>query len=44
MDITTEDEGVIVTGSLDMRVLKEQLWFLVVESKKAVFSVEAGLA
>lgn len=43
-DITTEDEGVIVTGSLDMRVLKEQLWFLVVESKKAVFSVEAGLA
>lgn len=44
VDITTEDEGVIVTGSLDMRVLKEQLWFFVVESKKAVFSVEAGLA
>lgn len=44
VDITTEDEGVIVTGSLDVLVLKEHLWVLVVESKKAVFSVEAGLA
>lgn len=44
VDITTEDEGVIVTGSLDVLVLQEQLWVLVVESKKAMFSVEAGLA
>ncbi len=42
--ITTEDEGTIITGSLDVLVLKEQLWVLVVESKKVSFSVEEGLA
>lgn len=44
VNITAEDEGVVVTGSLDVLVLKEQLWVLVVESKQAGFSVEAGLA
>jgi hypothetical protein len=43
VEITTDDDSVIVTGSLDVLVLKEQLWVLVVESKKAAFSVEAGL-
>lgn len=44
VDIATEDEGTIITGSLDVLVLKEQFWILVVESKKAAFSVEEGLA
>ncbi|PSB15314.1 restriction endonuclease subunit R [Phormidesmis priestleyi ULC007] len=44
IEIQTEDEGIIVTGSLDTLVLKDQLWVLVVESKRASYSVEAGLA
>jgi len=42
--IQTEDEGTIVTGSLDTLVLRDRLWVLVVESKRASYSVEAGLA
>jgi len=41
--IITEDEGIIITGSLDVLVLKERLWVLVVESKRVSFSVEEGL-
>jgi hypothetical protein len=44
IEIQTEDEGTIITGSLDTLVLKDRLWVLVVESKRASYSVEAGLA
>ncbi|MCU0569943.1 MAG: restriction endonuclease subunit R [Oculatellaceae cyanobacterium Prado106] len=44
IEIQTEDEGVLITGSLDTLVLKNRLWVLVVESKRASYSVEAGLA
>lgn len=44
VEISTDDEGVIVTGNLDALVLKEHLWVLAIESKKAAFSVEEGLA
>jgi hypothetical protein len=44
IEIQTEDEGVLITGSLDTLVLKDHLWVLVVESKRASYSVEAGLA
>jgi len=44
VEIISEDEGVIVRGSLDTLVLKDNLWVLVVESKQASYSVEAGLA
>lgn len=44
IEIQTEDEGIIITGSLDALVLKGRLWVLVVESKRASYSVEAGLA
>lgn len=44
VDISEEDEGVIVEGRLDVLVLKDQLWVMVIESKKASFSIEAGLA
>mgnify|MGYP000045610733 CR=1 FL=1 len=44
IEIQTEDEGTVITGSLDTLVLKDRLWVLVVESKRASYSVEAGLA
>ncbi|MDY7015900.1 MAG: restriction endonuclease subunit R [Cyanobacteriota bacterium] len=46
VEISTEDEerGVIVKGSLDTLVLKDRFWVLVIESKQARFSTEAGLA
>ena len=44
IEISAEDEGVLVKGSLDTLVLKDQFWVMVIESKKASFSIEAGLA
>ena len=44
VEISAEDEGVIIKGSLDTLVLKEQLWLMVIESKRVSFSIEAGLA
>ncbi|MEB3282578.1 MAG: restriction endonuclease subunit R [Lyngbya sp.] len=44
IEIISEDEGVIIRGRLDTLVLKDQLWVMVIESKKASYSVEAGLA
>ena len=44
IQITEEDEGVIITGKIDVLVLKEQLWVMVIESKQPSFSIEAGLA
>ncbi len=44
IEIVEEDEGVIIKGSLDTLVLKEQLWLMVIESKRISFSIEAGLA
>ena len=37
--ISAEDEGVIVKGKIDVLSLKEQLWTLVIESKRARFAV-----
>lgn len=42
--ITSEDEEVIVTGRLDVLVLKDQFWVMAIESKKFDFSIEAGRA
>lgn len=44
VDISTEDEGVIVEGRIDALVLKQQFWVTVIESKRASYSVEAGLS
>ena len=44
VDIASEDEGVIVKGRIDTLVLKDQLWVMVIESKRAAFSIEEGLA
>ncbi|MEG3834935.1 MULTISPECIES: restriction endonuclease subunit R [unclassified Microcoleus] len=44
VEFSEEDEGVIIKGSIDTLVLKEQLWLMVIESKLVSFSIEAGLA
>jgi hypothetical protein len=40
----SEDGKVLVKGNLDTLVLRDRLWVMVIESKQARFSVEAGLA
>lgn len=42
--IVNVDEGIIIDGKLDVLVLKEQFWVMVIESKQAAYSIEAGLA
>jgi len=42
--IATEDEETIITGTLDVWVLKDTVWVMVIESKQVEFSIEAGLA
>ncbi|NES82142.1 MAG: restriction endonuclease subunit R [Moorea sp. SIO2B7] len=44
IDIVSEDEGVIIKGRIDTLILKDQLWVMMIESKKAFFSIEEGLA
>ncbi|MDM8557943.1 restriction endonuclease subunit R [Candidatus Parabeggiatoa sp. HSG14] len=42
--VSNVDGDVIVEGKIDILVLKEQLWVMVIESKQAAFSIEVGLA
>lgn len=42
--VSTVDGEVVVEGKIDVLVLKEQFWIMVIESKQAAFSIEAGLA
>jgi hypothetical protein len=44
IDIAVPDEDVIIKGRIDTLVLQDQLWVMIIESKKASFSIEAGLA
>lgn len=43
VEIVSEDEGTIIKGKIDVLVLQEQLWILVIEAKKAQFSLEPGI-
>lgn len=42
--LSNMDSEVIVEGKIDVLVLKDQFWVMVIESKQAAFSIEAGLA
>ncbi|MEM7539688.1 MAG: restriction endonuclease subunit R [Chloroflexota bacterium] len=42
--ITSEDDEVTIEGKIDFLLLTEQFWFMVIESKRATFSIEAGLS
>jgi hypothetical protein len=44
IDIEVPDKDIIVKGRIDTLVLCNQLWVMIIESKKASFSVESGLA
>lgn len=44
VEIGDVEEGILIKGSLDTIVLQDQVWVLVVESKQATYSVEAGRA
>jgi len=43
VQISSEDEGTIVTGRLDLLVFTPEFWVLVIEAKKAQYSLEAGI-
>ena len=42
VEIISEDEGTIIQGKIDVLVLQEQLWILVIEAKTQ-FSLEPGI-
>jgi hypothetical protein len=44
IDIEVPDKDIIVKGRIDTLVLRDQLWVMIIESKKASFSIESGLA
>ncbi|MEH1818932.1 MAG: type I restriction endonuclease [Nostoc sp.] len=43
LEITLEDEEEIIRGRIDVLVIKEKLWLLVIESKRASFSILAAI-
>nr|WP_283752571.1 restriction endonuclease subunit R [Roseofilum acuticapitatum] len=43
IEISAEDDGVIIKGRIDTLILKEQFWIVAIESKKAAFSIEEAL-
>jgi hypothetical protein len=43
VEIIDEDEGTIVRGQLDVLALFQEFWVVVIESKKAAFSLEVGV-
>jgi hypothetical protein len=44
IEISAEDGETIVKGKIDVLVLQQQFWIVVIESKRVDFSLEAGLA
>ncbi len=43
IEISAEDDGVLVKGSIDVLVLQKRLWILVIESKSTKFDVMTAL-
>jgi hypothetical protein len=43
IEISAEDEGVMIRGRIDVLVLQDQMWVLVIESKQVGFSLEVGI-
>lgn len=43
VEITAEDEGIVVRGSINVLVVKQQFWVLVIESKSKQFDVLTAL-
>jgi predicted type IV restriction endonuclease len=43
IEIAAQDEGVTIRGKIDILVLQDQLWIIVIESKQVGFSIEVGI-
>ena len=43
IEIETEDNQIIVRGRIDILLLNENVWLMVIESKRLTYSVEVGL-
>jgi len=43
VNFSDTDQGVTVEGKIDILVLREQFWVMVIESKRAILSLEVGL-
>lgn len=43
LEIALEDEGEIIRGRIDILVIEEKFWLLVIESKRASFSLLAAI-
>jgi hypothetical protein len=43
LDIATEDEGLVIRGRIDVLVLKDRLWLLVIEAKRSDFAVTRAI-
>ena len=43
VQIQAEDDGIAIRGRIDVLVIKEQFWLLVIESKRAEFSLRVGI-
>ena len=41
--ITAQEDDLLVRGRIDILVLKDQFWVLVIESKRAEFSLKVGI-
>jgi hypothetical protein len=44
IEITAEDDGIIVKGNIDVLIIKKRLWVLVIESKSIKFDVTSALS
>ncbi|HAC62389.1 MAG TPA: restriction endonuclease subunit R [Cyanothece sp. UBA12306] len=42
IEISLEDQGIIIKGQIDVLVLCDEFWVVVIESKQAAFSLEVG--
>lgn len=43
IEITVEDEETIIKGRIDVLVIQQQLWLLVIESKRSAFSLSEAI-
>lgn len=43
VEIISEDEDVVIRGRIDILVLQDELWVVVIESKRAGYSLEVGI-
>ncbi|NCJ06738.1 restriction endonuclease subunit R [Synechococcales cyanobacterium C] len=44
IEVSDQNEEVTIRGQIDILLIKDQFWVMVIESKKASFSTEVGLA